>query len=205
MIAALGALLLLVQIKQPFPDVAPLHHIPTLVLLLSAPFLLRRWPMSSCAVGCVLLFFALHTIGGRYTYSSVPYDEWSLALFGTSISQTFGFARNHYDRLVHFSYGLLVAPPTVEFLQRHLGFKRRLALYVAIESVIAVSAIYELFEWFLSIVLAGPMAADYNGQQGDMWDAQKDIALATIGAVLSATLVALWGAGLRRGNPQPSP
>ena len=86
-----------------------------------------------------------------------------------------------------------------------MGFKRRLALYVAIESVIAVSAIYELFEWFLSIVLAGPMAADYNGQQGDMWDAQKDIALATIGAVLSATLVAIWGRGFPRGNEQPSP
>jgi putative membrane protein len=198
MIAALGALLLIVQIKQPFPDVAPLHHIPTLILLLSAPFLLRRWPMSNGAVGCVLLFFTLHTIGGRYTYSNVPYDDWSKALFGTSVSQAFGFTRNHYDRLVHFSYGLLIAPPTIEFLQRHLGFRRRLALYIAIESVVAVSAIYELFEWFLSIILAGPMAAGYNGQQGDMWDAQKDMALASIGTVLSTTLLAFKRSGGRQ-------
>ena len=81
--------------------------------------------------------------------------------------------------------------PTREFLLRHLGIRRRLALYLAVESVIAVSAVYELFEWFLSIVLAGPMAADYNGQQGDMWDAQKDMALASLGALLSAVVLKL--------------
>ncbi|MEO5773892.1 MAG: DUF2238 domain-containing protein [Sphingomicrobium sp.] len=191
MIGALAALLLLVQIRQPFPDVAPLHHIPTLVLLLAVPFLLRLRPMSNAAVGCVVLFFVLHTIGGRYTYSSVPYDRWSEALFGISISEIFGFDRNHYDRLVHLSYGLLAVPPTLEFLQRHVGVARRVALYIAIESVIAVSAVYELFEWFLSIVLAGPMAADYNGQQGDMWDAQKDMALAAIGAIVSAAILSV--------------
>jgi putative membrane protein len=132
------------------------------------------------------MFFALHTIGGRYTYSNVPYDAWSRAAFGRSITETFGFTRNHYDRLVHLSYGLLAVYPIREFLQRHLGVSPRLALYIAVESVIAVSALYELFEWLLSIVLAGPMADDYNGQQGDMWDTQKDMALATIGAFLSA-------------------
>jgi putative membrane protein len=191
MLGALAVLLAAAQIKQPFPDVAPLHHIPTLILLLASPFILRRWPMSTAAVACVVIFFALHTIGGRYTYSNVPYDEWAVKLFGHSISETFGFARNHYDRLVHFSYGLLAVFPTREFLRRHLGVSPRLALYIAVESVIAVSAVYELFEWFLSIVLAGPMAADYNGQQGDMWDAQKDMALAAVGALFSATFLKL--------------
>ena len=186
MVGSLAALLLLVQIHQPYPDVAPLHHIPTLALLIASPFILRRWPMSSAAVACVVIFFALHTIGGRYTYSNVPYDDWSKRLVGASITETFGFTRNHYDRLVHFSYGLLAVWPTREFLQRHLKISPRLALYIAVESVIAISAVYELFEWFLSIVLAGPMAADYNGQQGDMWDSQKDMAFAAIGALLSA-------------------
>ncbi len=58
-------------------------------------------------------------------------------------------------------------------------------MYIAIESVVAVSAAYELLEWFLSIVLAGPMADDYNGQQGDIWDAQKDMGLATLGALVA--------------------
>jgi putative membrane protein len=189
MLAALTALLLLVQIHQPYPSVAPLHHIPTLLLLIAAPCALRRWPMSNFAIGCVTLFFALHTIGGRYTYSNVPYDSWSTALFGRSVSGVFGFTRNHYDRLVHFSYGLLAVFPTREFLRRHLGISPRLSLYIAVESVVAISAVYELFEWFLSVVLAGPMANDYNGQQGDIWDTQKDMALAAAGALLSALVL----------------
>ena len=189
MLGALAVALALAQIDQPYPAVAPLHHIPTLILLVSAPFILRRWPMSNGAVACVLLFFALHTLGGRYTYTMVPYDDWAKTLFGTSVSEALGFERNHYDRLVHFSYGLLAVAPTREFLIRHLRISNRLALYIAIESVIAVSAVYELFEWFLSIVLAGPMAADYNGQQGDIWDAQKDMALASIGAIIAATFL----------------
>ena len=191
LLAALAALLALVQVDQPYPAIAPLHHSPTLALLIAAPLLLRRWPMSNAAVACVVAFFALHTIGGRYTYSNVPYDAWAEALFGGSVSDTLGLARNHYDRLVHLSYGLLAVPPTRELLLRHLGVRPRLALYIAVESVIAVSAVYELFEWFLSIVLAGPMAADYNGQQGDMWDAQKDMGLATLGALASAVLLKL--------------
>lgn len=194
MLVALLVLLLLAQIDQPYPSVAPLHHIPTLILLLSSPVALRRWPMSNSAVACIVLFFVLHTIGGRYTYTSVPYEEWTRSLFGTSLNESFGLKRNHYDRLVHFSYGLLAVLPTREFLDRHLNISPRLALYIAVESVIAVSAIYELFEWFLSIVLAGPLAADYNGQQGDMWDAQKDMGLAAVGALIGALVLRLRAA-----------
>ena len=186
-LSGLALLLALVQVRQPFPAVAPLHHIPTLVVLAGSPFLLRRWPMSTASVGCVVAFFALHTIGGRYTYTNVPYDTWALKVVGVSISEALGLTRSHYDRLVHFSYGLLAVQPTREFLQRHLGVSRRLALYIAVESVIAASAVYELIEWWLSIILAGPMAADYNGQQGDIWDAQKDMALAACGAMVAAT------------------
>ena len=173
------------------PEVAPLHHIPTLLLLFAAPILLRRFPLSNASVACVVLFFALHTIGGRYTYTNTPYDLWTASLLGFSISDVFGFERNHYDRFVHFSYGLLIVRPTLEVLRRHLGLSRKISLYIALESVIAVSAIYELFEWFLSIVLAGPMAADYNGQQGDVWDAHKDMALATFGAFISVVWLRL--------------
>ncbi len=188
-ISALAILLALAQVRQPYPAIAPLHHVPTLLLLAAAPFLLRRWPMSNAAVLCVAGFFVLHTLGGRYTYTNVPYDAWTRDLFGTSLSDALGLSRNHYDRLVHLSYGLLAVGPTRELLERHLRMSPRLALYIAIESVVAVSAIYELFEWFLSMVLAGPMADDYNGQQGDVWDAQKDMALATIGAFVAAAAI----------------
>jgi putative membrane protein len=167
------------------PQVAPLHHIPTLTLMLAAPFLLQRWPVQTSSVACVVAFFALHTVEGRYTYTNTPYDSWTAVLFGLSVGDLFGLERNHYDRFVHFCYGLLIAHPTFDLLRRHLRLSRRVSLYITLESVIAVSAVYELFEWFLSIVLAGPMAADYNGPQGDIWDAQKDMALATAGALTS--------------------
>ena len=145
------------QIGQPYPAVAPLHHIPTLALVIAAPFVLRRWPMSNASVLCLFLFFVLHTIGGRYTYTNVPYDRWAESLFGTTISERSASARNIMTGFVHLAYGLLAVIPTAaSSLHRYLGVSRRLALYIAIESVVVISAIYELFEWFLTIVLAGP-------------------------------------------------
>jgi putative membrane protein len=196
MLASLFALLLLVQVKQPFPAVAPVHHIPTLLLLIAAPFLLRRWPLSNAAVACATIFFALHTIGGRYTYTDVPYDALAQSLTGHTLSEVFGFTRNHYDRLVHLAYGLLAVLPVSEALRRHGGVAPPLALYIAVESVLAVSLLYEVLEWLLTLTMQGEMAAAYNGQQGDMWDAQKDMALAACGAI-AAALALRFG---RRGN-----
>jgi putative membrane protein len=195
--AGLAALLLLVQVDQPYPAVAPLHHLPTLALLAAAPFLLARWPMPTPAVGCVAAFFALHTIGGRWTYTDVPYDALAEALTGRTVSETLGLARNHYDRLVHLAYGLLAVLPAREALVRHLGLGRRTALYIAVESVLAVSLLYEVFEWLLTLGMAGAVADRYNGQQGDMWDAQKDMALAAFGAAAAAARLAFGG---RRGE-----
>ena len=193
--AGLAALLLLVQIDQPYPAVAPLHHLPTLALLIAAPFLLARWPMPTAAVACIGGFFALHTIGGRWTYTDVPYDALAQALTGRTVSETFGFSRNHYDRLVHLAYGLLAVFPVREALARHVGIGRRTALYIAVESVLAVSLLYEVFEWLLTLGMAGAVADRYNGQQGDMWDAQKDMALAALGACAAAAWLALTGRG----------
>lgn len=190
MLAGLAVLLLLVQVKQPYPAVAPLHHLPTLALLLAAPFLLRRRPLSDAALACILLFLALHTIGGRYTYTNVPYDAWTSALTGHRLSEALGWSRNHYDRLVHFSYGALAVLPLREALRRHAGLGPRTSLYIAVESVLAVSALYEIFEWLLTLTMEGSLATAYNGQQGDLWDAQKDMALAGLGALLAAGALA---------------
>lgn len=112
-------LLALVQIDQPYPAVAPLHHLPTLALCLAAPFLLRRWPLSNVSVACLAAFLAIHTVGGQWTYWDVPYDAWAEALFGRSVSDAFGFTRNHYDRFVHLAFGLLMVRPVQEVLVRY--------------------------------------------------------------------------------------
>lgn len=185
MLGALAALLLIVQIDQPYPDIAPLQHLPTLALLLASPFLLRRWPLSDSALACILLFLALHTIGGRWTYSNVPYDSAARALTGHSIGEAFGFTRNHYDRLVHFAFGALTILPLAEALRRG-----RFAIVVAVLSVLAASALYEIFEWLLAVTMQPALADQYNGQQGDIWDSQKDMAMAALGAFASAAI--LW-------------
>jgi putative membrane protein len=190
MIALIAVAVALAQIKQPFPDIAPLQHIPTVILLIAAPWLLKRWPLSNGAVGCITLFLLLHTLGGRYTYSNVPYDDWSRALTGTSISQLLGTTRNHYDRLVHLAFGVLAVRPAGEWLRCYAGRALRGSLIGAIGYVLAVSCLYEMFEWFLTLVLAGPLSEDYNGQQGDMWDPQKDMAIAALGAMI--VVVARW-------------
>ncbi len=184
LLGALLALLLVAQIEQPYPEIALLQHIPTMLLLITAPALLRRWPLSTPALACIVAFMALHTLGGRYAYSSVPYDDWARALTGTSLSDAFGWNRNHYDRLAHFAFGALSVIPVAEIARRWGGLGPRGAALTVLAWVLAISCLYEIFEWLLTIVAAGETADRYNGQQGDIWDAQKDMALATIGAIL---------------------
>ena len=184
LLGLLAALLLVAQIAQPYPDIALLQHIPTLAFLLASPWLLRRWPLSTASLACIVAFLALHTLGGRYAYSSVPYDDWARALTGSTLSDTMGWTRNHYDRLVHFAFGALSALPVAEISRRWGGLSGRGAALAVLAWVLALSCLYEIFEWLLTIVAAGETADRYNGQQGDMWDAQKDMALATLGAIL---------------------
>lgn len=184
LLGLLLVLLLLAQIDQPYPGVALLQHIPTMLLLVAAPWLLRRWPLSTASLACIVAFLALHTLGGRYAYSNVPYDDWARALTGTTLSETFGWTRNHYDRLVHFTFGALSVIPVAEIARRWGGLGARGAALAVLGWVFAISCLYEIFEWLLTIVAAGETADRYNGQQGDIWDAQKDMAFAALGAIL---------------------
>lgn len=183
LLGLLLVLLLVAQIDQPYPDVALLQHIPTMLLLVASPWLLRRWPLSTASVACIVVFLALHTLGGRYAYSNVPYDDWVRAVTGTSFSDAFDWTRNHYDRLVHFAFGALSVVPVAEISRRWGGLGARGATLTVLAWVLAISCLYEIFEWLLTIVAAGETADRYNGQQGDMWDAQKDMALAALGAI----------------------
>lgn len=173
-------------VDTPYPDLAPLQNLPTLAILGGLVLALRKWPLPMGAVACICGFLLLHTLGGRYIYSNVPYDAWFAALGLPTPAEVFGLQRNSYDRLVHFSFGALVVPPLWALLTRHFQVRPRMAAYVAVEFVMAGSCLYEIFEWLLTIVMAGADADAYNGQQGDIWDAQKDMALATLGAVLVA-------------------
>ncbi|MDJ0977963.1 MAG: DUF2238 domain-containing protein [Erythrobacter sp.] len=193
---ALGAMgLVAAQIDQPYPQVAVLHHLPTALFLLAFPWLARRWRLSDRSWLCVFAFLAIHTLGGRYTYTNTPYDMWFEALFGTGLNPLMGWERNHYDRLAHFAFGLLMVAPMANLLHRAAGVSFKLSVYFAVEFVLATGALYEVFEWLLSIVLAPDNVEAYNGQQGDIWDAQKDLALAFSGAILTALVLLIRGEG----------
>jgi putative membrane protein len=189
MIVALAIAVGLANIRQPYPDIAPLQHVPTVFLILCAPLLLRRWPLSDGSVACVLAFLLLHTLAGRYAYSNVPYDSWGRRLIGISINNSLGLVRNDFDRLVHLSFGLLAIRPYSEAARRYGGMKRRAALFGALLLVGTVGALYEIFEWLLTVILAPGMADEYDGQQGDMWDSQKDMAVALLGACFSVVML----------------
>jgi putative membrane protein len=185
-LALTGLAALFSLLDTPFPRLAPMQNLPTLAILAGIGFSLRRWPMPTSAVACVCLFLVLHTIGGRYIYSFVPYDDWARAIGLPSPSVALGLERNGWDRLVHFSFGALWVHPISCWLARYKALSISLATYVAVEFVLAGSAVYEIFEWLLTVFMAGPDALAYNGQQGDPWDPQKDMAMAGLGAVLAA-------------------
>lgn len=187
----------LANIGQPYPYLAPLQHVPTLLAALAAPWAIRRWRLSSGSVASIGLFLLFHTLGGRYIYSYVPYDDWLRGLMGAGLSDLFGWTRNHYDRLVHFLFGLLWTVPVRQALMRRHGIAPGLALWMGFAFVGVVGALYEIFEWVLTLVVEGDAADYYNGQQGDMWDAQKDMALAQAGS-LAAIGMAMAAARCRR-------
>jgi len=164
---------------------------PCILLLLFAVPLLRRFSLSTPALSSITLFLLLHTVAARWSYSFVPYEDWLNSLFHWSLDNAFGFHRNMFDRLVHFAFGLLAIRPVREIASRHFGLSRRASLYIAPEFVLAFSAVYEIFEWQLAVFMSPADADAYNGQQGDIFDSQKDMALAGFGALLG-TFRAWW-------------
>jgi len=166
-----------------------LEHIPTAAALIWMAIFAVRRPLSNLTYTLVFMFLLLHTLGAHYLYSDVPYDDWSKALFGRTITDTFGFSRNHYDRLVHFSFGLLITPCAAELAVRSAGIKPGFwAAAFGVGFVSLCGNVYEVIEWIIAL-MSEEAAVTYNGQQGDMFDAAKDMALNFAGAVISGLVV----------------
>ncbi len=162
------------------------------IVLIAVPLLVvnhRRLRLSNLSCSLLFVFLVLHAIGAHYTYSEVPLDRWSEALFGQGLSELFGFQRNHYDRLVHFMYGLLVTPAMIELLDARAPQRGMWRWLLPWFFVLAHSARYEILEWLAAEVFGGELGQAYLGTQGDVWDAQKDSALAALGALIAVFAV----------------
>jgi putative membrane protein len=171
-----------------------LENLPTFLAVPWAVAGYRRFRFSNLAYLQATLFAILHTVGSHYTYSEVPLGEW--------LREIGGFSRNHYDRLVHFAFGLLMLRPVCE-----VGFRGRApgpfaAAYFGVAGVGLWSVAYEVVEWLVAAIADPAAGTAYLGTQGDVWDAQKDMALALGGAAIAAMLerrFGMWRLGLRAG------
>lgn len=175
-----------------------LENVLTVVAVLVLVFSYRRFPFSRASYTLIFLFLSLHTVGAHYTYAEVPYDAWFSNLTGSSLNNAMGWERNHFDRFVHFLYGLLLAYPVREVFVRIANVRGFWGYFLPLDFTMSTSMIFELLEWGAAELFGGDLGIAYLGVQGDVWDAQKDMALASLGALLAISLSALINSHLQR-------
>jgi putative membrane protein len=158
-----------------------------LPVLIAVPLLLAtrsRFTFTPLAYTLIALHCVILMVGGHYTYAEMPLFNW--------LRDTFELARNHYDRLGHFAQGFVPAIVAREILLRSTPLQPGKLLFFLVVSVcLAISAAYELVEWGVAIG-SGDDAVAFLATQGDVWDTQKDMALALIGSIVAQLLLSRW-------------
>jgi putative membrane protein len=149
----------------------------------------RKYQFSDLSYLLITIYLCLHVYGAKYTYAENPLGYW--------LKDTFHWQRNHYDRIVHFSFGFLLAYPMRELFIRFFKFPTWVGWALPIEITLSISGFYELIEWGVADVFFPAQGDAYLGTQGDIWDAQKDIFLATLGAILATTIVSILKKALK--------
>lgn len=143
----------------------------------------KKYQFSDLSYLLITVYLCLHVYGAKYTYAENPFGYW--------LKDYMGWERNHYDRIVHFSFGFLLAYPMRELFLRWVKYPTMVAWVLPIEITLSISGFYELIEWAVADLFFPAQGAAYLGTQGDIWDAQKDIFLAFLGAILATTIVSL--------------
>ena len=156
----------------------------------------RVLPLSRASYTMIMLFLLLHAVGAHYTYSLVPWAEWVRAV-GIAIDPA-GMSRNHFDRFVHLMYGLLLAYPIREVLLRVAAPRGFWGYCFPVALTLSTSALYELAEWGIATTFGGDLGMAFLGSQGDVWDAQKDMALAGLGALVAMAIAGTLNCVLER-------
>jgi putative membrane protein len=175
-----------------FMEVAP--------VLIAIPLLLatrERYPLTTLLYVLICAHSLVLILGGAYTYARVPLGHW--------VQEAFGLARNPYDKLGHFMQGFVPAMIAREILVRG-GYVRgrRMLAFLCVCIALAISAAYELIEWWAALAM-GQGADEFLGTQGDPWDTQSDMFLAMIGAITALlTLSGLHDRQLATIAPQQS-
>jgi putative membrane protein len=152
-------------------------------------FTYKPFPLSRVSYTCIFIFLVFHTLGSHYTYAKVPYQEWLPFLAG---------GRNQFDRMVHFLYGLLLAYPIREMFLRIGNVRGFWGYFLPLDLTMSTSMLYELIEWGAAAAFGGDLGAAYLGTQGDVWDAHKDMAMASLGALIAMLITAAVNRRMQR-------
>jgi putative membrane protein len=144
----------------------------------------RYLPLSPASYLLITLFLTLHTVGVRYTYAQVPAGAW--------LEQALPLGRNQYDRIVHFSFGFLLTYPIEELFRLTVPFRGWVLYYLPVMTVLGLSGLWEIIESWVARLVHPELGITYLGSQGDVWDAQKDMAAAMYGALLCTALLLLY-------------
>jgi putative membrane protein len=161
-----------------------LEILPGLVGLIILMATYQRFRFTTLCYVLIALHICLLCVGGHYTYARVPLFDW--------LREIFHWHRNHYDRLGHFAQGLVPAMIAREiFVRLKILHRSRWMPFLVICVSLAISAFYELIEWWTAL-LSGDAAVSFLATQGDPWDTQEDMFLALIGAICALVFLRPW-------------
>jgi putative membrane protein len=154
-----------------------LENLLSLTLFAVLVLTYRRFQFSATSYYLIGLFLTLHAVGAHYTYAEVPFGFW--------LKDYFVLSRNPFDRLAHFAYGALLVYPLRELLVRLAGVRGGWASFLSVSGILAQSGFFEIAEAVVASIVSPELGSTYLGTQGDEWDAQKDMAVALAGALLT--------------------
>lgn len=154
-----------------------IENILTFISLLGLILTYKYYRFTIFSYFLIMLFLCLHVYGSKYTYAD--------NLLGYWFKDVLDLSRNPYDRIVHFSFGLLLYFPLKEFFSNWLKYPKSLSIYLPVVLVLALSGGFEVIEWLVADIFFKEHGEAYLGTQGDVWDAQKDIALAFLGSIVA--------------------
>lgn len=157
-----------------------IENILTFVSLFFLIVTYRYFQFSNKSYFLITIFLCLHVYGSKYTYADNA--------FGFRLKDLLDMKRNPYDRIVHFSFGLLLYYPLKEFFIKWLNYPFSIAFYFPVVIVLAASGAFEIIEWLIADIFFKQHGEAYLGTQGDIWDAQKDMALAFLGSIISCII-----------------
>jgi putative membrane protein len=155
------------------------ENIPVLVIVSALVLISRGFRFSDTSYALMAVFLILHTIGGHYTFERVPFG---------AVSEFFGFERNHFDRVAHFSVGFYAYPIAEYLTARRLVHSHWIVALFPVFAIATVAGGYEIVEWQYALNSDPAAGIAVLGSQGDIWDAQKDILADTLGALLAIGL-----------------